>query len=59
MSLIKNRQKELYKNRKIVKKLKYKLDEYTEKDLFISTNNSSSSTFSLLNPEELPQNHQR
>jgi hypothetical protein len=64
MTLIKNTQKKLYKNRKIVKQMKYKLDKYIEKDLSIQTNNSSysssssssSSTFSLLNPEELPQN---
>jgi hypothetical protein len=62
MSLIKDRQKELYKNRKLVKRLKYKLDEYIEKDKSVPTNNSysssssSSSSFSLLYPEELLQN---
>jgi hypothetical protein len=56
ISFIKNSQKELYKNRKLVKKLKYKLDEYIEKNSSIPTNNSSSSPFLLLNPEELPQN---
>jgi hypothetical protein len=53
MSLIEDIQKELYKNRKLVKQLKYKLDEYNEKYPSIPTNNSSSSscsfTFSLLN----------
>jgi hypothetical protein len=43
-----------------VKQLKYELDEYVQKDLFISINNSSSSSssfpFTALNPEELPPN---
>jgi hypothetical protein len=39
MLLIKNTQKELNKNRKPPKQMKYKLDEYTEKDPFIPTNN--------------------
>jgi hypothetical protein len=65
VSLIKDTEKELYKNRKLVKRLKYKLDEYVEKYLSVQTNNSSyssssssssSSTFLLLNPEEFPQN---
>jgi hypothetical protein len=53
MSFIKDKQKE-------VKQLKYKLDEFIQKDPFISINNSystsSSSPYSLLSPEELPQN---
>jgi hypothetical protein len=58
LSIIKNGQKELYKNRKIVKEMKYKLNEYIVKDPSLPTNtsSSSSSTFSLLNPKELPQN---
>jgi hypothetical protein len=43
-----------------VKKLTYKLNEFIQKDQFISMNNSSStspsSPYSLLSPEELPQN---
>jgi hypothetical protein len=65
MSFIKNKQKEPAKNRKQVKQLKYKLDEFVQKDPFISMNyfssfssssSSSSSTFLLLNLEELPIN---
>jgi hypothetical protein len=43
-----------------VKQLKYKLDEFFQKDLFISVNNSSStspsSPYSVLNPDERPLN---
>jgi activator of HSP90 ATPase len=46
MSFIKDKQKELAKNRKEVKQLKYKLDEYIQKDSYISINNSSSSSLS-------------
>jgi hypothetical protein len=60
MSFIKDKQKELAKNRKKVKQLKYKLDEIIQKDPYISMNNSSSTSLfspsSLLSPEELPQN---
>jgi hypothetical protein len=60
MSFIKDKQKELAKNRKEVKQLKFKLDQYIQKDTYISINNSSStspsSPYSVLSPEELPQN---
>jgi hypothetical protein len=54
---IKEKQKEVNKNRREVKKLTYKLDEYKQKDLFtLSNNSSSSSSSSLLDPNERPQN---
>jgi hypothetical protein len=57
MTLIKNAQKKLYKNRKLVKQMIYKVDEYIEKDPSSPTNNSSSSSiFLLLNLGELIQN---
>jgi hypothetical protein len=60
MSFIKDKQKQLAKNRKEVKQLKYKLEEFVQKNPFTSMNNSSStsssSPYSLLSPEELPQN---
>jgi hypothetical protein len=60
MSFIKDKQKELAKNRKEVKQLTYKLNEYTQKHPFISMNNSistsPSSPYSVLSPEELPSN---
>jgi hypothetical protein len=43
------------KSRREVKKLKYKLDEYAQKDPFILSNSSSSSSSSLLSKDELPQ----
>jgi hypothetical protein len=52
MSFIFDKHKELNKNR-------IQLDEFVQKDPFISINNSSStssSPYSVLNPEELPQN---
>jgi hypothetical protein len=60
MSFIKDKQNENRKNRNEVKQLKYKLDEFIQKDPFISTSNSSStsssSPYSLLILEELPHN---
>jgi peptidoglycan hydrolase CwlO-like protein len=56
---IKDKRKEVNKNRREVKKLKYKLDEYVQKELFVSSTNfsfSSSSSSSLLSKEEFPQN---
>jgi hypothetical protein len=54
---IKYKQKEVRNNRNELKKLKYKLDEYIQKDLFILSNNTTSSSFSsLLDPDMLPQN---
>jgi peptidoglycan hydrolase CwlO-like protein len=44
VSFIKDKQKEVNKNRRQVKKLKFKLDECSEKDPNISAKNSSSSS---------------
>jgi hypothetical protein len=44
MSFIKDKQSELRKNRREVKKLTYKLNEFIQKDPFILMNNSSSSS---------------
>jgi hypothetical protein len=57
LSIIKNKQKKLYRNRKIVKQMNYKEDKYIVKHSSLQTNNYSSySTFFLLNSEEIPLN---
>jgi hypothetical protein len=61
LSLIKDRQKELCKNRNPVNQMRYKLDEYFENHPSIpiinsSSSSSSSSKFSLLNSKEIPRN---
>jgi hypothetical protein len=44
MFFIKEKQNDLRKNRNEVKKLTYKLNEFIQKDPFISMNNSSSTS---------------